>query len=166
MLRMLSSLCLQRSLSEKEVSKMSQVVTMRLPDNTAEIVRRIAQRERRSLSDVSAWMIEEWVRENQFAHIEFRSFQGERQACIKERLQVWQVIQVAKSYALEIVQTAAHLGLEAEQVQAALHYYEAYPDEIDQSIATNEAVNFEQVKRLLPNARLSEPTVIMPMETE
>lgn len=138
---------------------MSQVVTMRLPDKTAEFLRRIAQRERRSLSDVSAWMVEEWVQENQFAHIEFRSFQGERQACIKGRLQVWQVIQVAKAYERDEEKTAAHLGLEPEQVRAALHYYEAYSNEIDQRIAENESIGFEQVKRLLPNARLSEVTL-------
>src|SRR5688572_1352004 len=120
---------------------MSQVVTMRLPDRTAEVIRRIAQRERRSLSDVSAWMIEEWVRENQFAHIEFRSFNGERQACIKGRLQVWQAIQVAKSYDMNVEETAEHLGLEREQVQAAVHYYEAYPEEIDQRIAENETID-------------------------
>ncbi len=96
---------------------MSQVITMRLPDATADEVRRIAQRERRSLSDVSAWMIEEWVRQNQFAHIEFRSFHGERQACIKGRLQVWQTIQVAKAYSMDVAKTAAHLELQPEQVQ-------------------------------------------------
>ena len=138
---------------------MSQVVTMRLPDRTAEVVRRIAQRERRSLSDVSAWMIEEWVRENSFAHIEFRSFQGERQACIQGRLQVWQGIQVAKAYAMDLEKSAAHLGLELEQMQAAFHYYEAYPEEIDQRIAANETIDFDAVKRLLPNARLSEVPV-------
>lgn len=135
---------------------MSQVITMRLPDATAEAVRRIAQRERRSLSDVSAWMIEEWVRQNQFAQIEFRSFHGERQACIKGRLQVWQAIQVAKAYSMDVAKTAAHLGLQPEQVQAALHYYEAYPEEIDRQIAANEAIDFDQVKRLLPDARLSQ----------
>lgn len=138
---------------------MSQVVTMRLPDRTAEVVRRIAQRERRSLSDVSAWMIEEWVRENSFTHIEFRSFQGERQACIQGRLQVWQAIQVAKAYAMDLQKSAVHLGLEPEQLQAAFHYYEAYPEEIDQRIAINEAIDFDTVKRLLPSARLSEVPV-------
>jgi hypothetical protein len=32
-------------------------------------------------------MSQEWLRQNRFAHIEFRSFNGERHACIKDRLQ-------------------------------------------------------------------------------
>ena len=95
------------------------------------------------------------------SQIEFRSFQGERHACIKGRLQVWQAIQVAKTYAMDVVKTAEHLGLEPEQVQSALHYYETYPEEIDHRIAENEAIGFEQLKRLLPNARLSEITLLI-----
>ena len=81
---------------------MSQVVTLRLPDTAAEEVRRIARNERRSVSDVGARMVEEWLRQNQFAHIEFRAFNAERHACIKERLQVWQVILVAKGYGMDM----------------------------------------------------------------
>src|SRR5215472_2491762 len=139
-----------------EASTMSQVVTLRLPEETAEEVRRIAQRERRSLSDVGARMIEEWVRQNRFAHIEFRVFNGERHACVKGRLQVWQVIEVAQGYDMDVARTAELLGLSPEQVQAAFDYYEANPEEIDPVIADNQSITFEQIKRLLPNAILFE----------
>ncbi|HZO91741.1 MAG TPA: hypothetical protein VFB38_25700 [Chthonomonadaceae bacterium] len=138
---------------------MSQVVTLRLPDETAEEIRRIAQRERRSLSDVGARMIEEWVRQNRFAYIEFRSFNGERHACLKGRLQVWQVIRVAQDYGMDVEKTAAHLSLSPEQVQAALNYYETYPEEIEAAIAENQAMTYEQIKRLLPNAQLFEASL-------
>jgi len=134
---------------------MSQVVTVRVPEETADAMRRIAQKERRSLSDVGARMIEEWVRQNQFAHIEFRSFNGERHACLKERIQVWQVVMVARDYQMNRDQTAMHLGLTNEQIQAALNYYEAFPDEIDMALSENDAMGYEQVKRLLPNVRVS-----------
>ena len=134
---------------------MSQVVTVRVPEEIAEAMRRIAQKERRSLSDVGARMIEEWVRQSQFAHIEFRSFNGERHACVKERLQVWQVAMVARDYCMNVEKTAQHLGLTLEQTQAAFHYYEAYPNEIDIALAENDAMGYEQIKRLLPNAQLS-----------
>jgi len=135
---------------------MSQAVTLRLSEETAEAIRRIAQREHRSISDVGARMIEEWVRQNTFAHIEFRSFHGERQACIRGRLQVWQVIMVAQDYDMQVEKTAQHLGLTKEQVQAALHYYEAYPKEIDAAIRDNDALDYEALKRRLPNLRLFE----------
>jgi hypothetical protein len=35
---------------------------------------------------------------NEFAHIEFRSFNGERHACIQGSLPVWQLIEVARNY--------------------------------------------------------------------
>ena len=134
---------------------MSQVVTVRVPEETAEAMRRIAQKERRSLSDVGARMIEEWVRQSQFAHIEFRSFNGERHACVKERLQVWQVVMVARDYEMDVEKTAKHLGHTREQTQSAFHYYEAYTEEIDVALAENDAMGYDQIKRLLPNARLS-----------
>ena len=128
---------------------MSQVVTLRLPDTTAEAVRRIARKEHRSVSDVGARIVEEWLRQNQFTHIEFRSFNGERHACIKDRLQVWQVIMIARGYDMDVEKTARHLVLKPEQVQAALHYYEAYPEEIDRALGENN-VGYERLKQMLP----------------
>ncbi|HZT40865.1 MAG TPA: hypothetical protein VFA07_01685 [Chthonomonadaceae bacterium] len=91
-----------------------------------------------------------------FDSIEFREFNGERHACVKGRLQVWQVIEVAEGYGMDVARTAEHLGLSLDQVQAAFHYYEANPEEIDPVIADNQSITFEQIKRLLPNARLFE----------
>src|SRR5438874_13415342 len=99
---------------------MSQVLTLRLPDITAEEVRQIARRERRSLNEVGARIVEEWLRQNRFAQIEFRSFQGERHACLKDRLQVWQVILVALSHGMDAEKRAEHLGRKPEQVAAAV----------------------------------------------
>jgi uncharacterized protein (DUF433 family) len=134
---------------------MSQVVTLRLPDSTAEAIRQIARREKRSLNEVGARIVEEWLRQNRFAHIEFRPFLGERHACIKDRLQVWQVILVARSYSMDGEKTAEHLGLKAEQVQAAFSYYAAYPQEIDQALRENE-IGYERLKERLPFLQLSE----------
>src|SRR5437879_9365839 len=110
---------------------MSRVVTLRLPDEAVEAVRELARRERRSVNEIGTRIVEEWLRQQRFAHIEFRSFNGERHACVKDRLQVWQLVMVAKSYGMDVGQTAHHLLLRPDQVQAALAYYEAYTDEID-----------------------------------
>jgi len=129
---------------------MSEVLTLRIPEKSANEVRQIARRERRSVSEVGARMVEEWLRQDQFAYIEFRAFGGERQACIKGRLQVWQVIQVARSYEMDVPQTAAHLQLLPEQVEGAFQYYQAYPEEIDLALAENR-VGFERLKQMFPH---------------
>jgi len=128
---------------------MSEVLTLRLPEQIADEVRAIARRERRSVSDVGARMLDEWVRQSRFTHVEFRSFNGERHACIKERLQVWQVIMVAKGYDMDVDKTAEHLVLSSEQVLAAFGYYDAYPEEIDAALRDNSR-GYERLKEMLP----------------
>lgn len=126
-------------------------LTLRLSDEDAEEVRRIARKERRSVSEVGARIIDEWLRQNRFPHIEFRSINGERVACIKGRLEVWQVMMIARHYegASKAIKTAEHLQLRPEQVQDAFHYAEAYPDEIEEALAENDE-GFDRLKRILP----------------
>ena len=100
-------------------------------------------------------IVDEWLRQNRFPHIEFRTFNGEREACIKERLQVWQVIMVAKSYGMDTDKTAEHLSLRPEQVRSALNYYAAYPEEIDRALADNDR-GFERLREMLPGIELAE----------
>jgi uncharacterized protein (DUF433 family) len=128
---------------------MPQALTLRLPDEDAAEVRRIAQRERRSVSEVTARIVDEWLRTNRFPHIEFRSINGERVACLKGALEVWQVILIAQRYDYAVEPTAEHLSLRPEQVQAALNYYAAYPAEIDFALEENRQ-GFDRLKRLLP----------------
>jgi uncharacterized protein (DUF433 family) len=82
-------------------------------------------------------MVEEWLRQNRFPFLEFRAFGGERHACIQGRLQVWQVVEIARGYGMDVLQTAAHLELTPEQVQSALQYAQAYPAEIEQALTEN-----------------------------
>lgn len=129
---------------------MSQIVSLRLPDETAERLRVSARRTGRTLNEVAARSIEEWLRQEEFADIEFRSFNGERHACLKGALPVWQLIMVARDYSMDAEKTAAHFRWPVPRVKAGFHYYEAYPQEIDQAIADNEAMTFDKLKRLLP----------------
>jgi hypothetical protein len=72
---------------------------------------------------------------------------------VKGRLEVWQVIMVARNYPEDTVaKTADHLVLRPEQARAALDYYAAYPEEIDAALAENDE-GFERLKRLLPNIK-------------
>ncbi|MBM3497003.1 MAG: ribbon-helix-helix protein, CopG family [Armatimonadetes bacterium] len=134
---------------------MSQVVTLRLPDETAEAVRQAARRERRSLNEVGVRIIDEWVRQGRFAHIEFRTIDCERQACIKDCLEVWQVIMLARTVSMDPERTATYLGLSREQAQAALTYYAAYPDDIDRALAEND-LGYARLRETLPGIQLVE----------
>lgn len=137
---------------------MSQTVTMRLPDETAEWLKASARRVGRSVSEVGAALFEEARRMSEFAEIEFRTFGGERQACLKGGLRLWKVILTAQSYAMDAEKTAAHFELPVWKVQAALHYYEAFPEEIDAAIADARTQTFDTLKRKLPQLERQEVT--------
>ena len=129
---------------------MSQVLSVRLADEAAEEVKRIARRERRSASEVTGRAVEEWLRMERFPLIEFRSLSGDRQACLKGRLPVWQVLLVGKAHGMEVDKTAAHLQLKVEQVRSAFDYYAAFPEEIDGLLEDNRQ-GPERLKRFFPN---------------
>jgi len=135
---------------KKESASMSQVLSVRLADEAAEEVKRIARRERRSASEVTGRAVEEWLRMERFPLIEFRSLSGDRQACLKGRLPVWQVLLVGKAHGMEVDKTAAHLQLKVEQVRSAFDYYAAFSEEIDDLLEDNRQ-GPERLKRFFPN---------------
>ena len=134
---------------------MSRVVSLRLPEETAERLTRTARKAGRSVNEVAARSIEEWLRQSELADIEFRSFSGERHPCIKGALPVWQLILVARHYAMDVQKTAAHFGWPLRKVQAGFTYYQVYPVEIDQAIADNQSMTAPQLGRMLPGLELS-----------
>lgn len=138
---------------------MSQTITLRLPDTTANWLKNAARRNGRSINELGAVLFEEARRVSEFADIEFRAFGGERHACLKGDLQIWQVIDVAKDYQMDPEKTAAHFGWPTWRIQAALNYYEAFPDEIDTAISENHAMDYEKLKRLFPHMILVETLV-------
>src|SRR5579871_1090409 len=143
---------------------MSQTVTMRLPDETAEWLKASARRAGRSVSEMGASLFEEARRTSEFAEIEFRTFHGERQVCLKGGLRLWKVIMVAQDNAMDAAKTAAHFDLPVWKIQAAFHYYEAFPQEIDEAISEVRAMTFDKLKRKLP--QLERHEVAMPRTEE
>ena len=135
---------------------MSKVVSLRLPDATAARLEKLARRAGRSVSETGARFIEESIRQNEFADIEFRDFQGERLACLKGSTRIWKIIDVAEAYDFDPEKTAAHFQYPIERIQAALNYHAAYPEEIDTIIAENRSITFEDLQRILPNIGLIE----------
>ncbi len=134
---------------------MSQVVSTRLPDDTAERLKRFARRLGKTPSETSAMLIEESLRTAEFAFIEFRNSAVGRCAYMKNsNLTVWQVIMTAQEYDLQSDKIALHFQRPQEWVLAALNYAEAYPIEIENAIADYRAINHTALKRILPQMEL------------
>jgi len=133
---------------------MARDVTFRLPEETAARLEELAKREGRSLSETGARSLEEWLRQEEFPEIEFRTFNGERHACVQDFMQIWQLVMVARGWDLDVEKTAKYFPIPARRIQGAFDYYRAYSEEIDRAIAENEAITFEDIKRLLPHANL------------
>jgi len=105
----------------------------------------------RTASETGRILLEEALRQIEFAHIEFRDSGVGRQAYIKgRRLQVWMVMLLASSYGNDVKKTAKHLQMPVDWVQAAFHYAEAFPDEIRDAIEDNDSVTPEKLMRMLP----------------
>ena len=85
-----------------------------------------------------------------FPLIEFRSLSGHRQACLKGRLPVWQVLLVGKAHGMDVERTTDHLQLTREQVRSAFDYYGAFGSEIDGLLEDNQQ-GPERLKRFFPN---------------
>ncbi|MGB7251365.1 MAG: hypothetical protein WBC73_20695 [Phormidesmis sp.] len=99
-----------------------------------------------------ATLVEESLREMEFALIEFRSSPLGRQAFMnRSSLAVWEVVEIAQSYQMNIEKVADHFEHPLEWVKAAFNYAEAYPEEIDFAIQDSQSVTFSDLKRLLPN---------------
>jgi predicted DNA-binding protein len=134
---------------------MSKVVSTRLSEETESRLQRLARRLGKTPSETGAILIEESLRETEFAYIEFRNSPVGRQAYMKNsNLAVWQVIILAEQYNRDCSKTATHLRKPNEWVKAAFNYAEAYQDEINLAIQDNEAINYTSIKRLLPQTEL------------
>jgi hypothetical protein len=133
---------------------MSQVVSIRLKEGQMERLRRVARQLGLTPSETSARLVEESLRRGEFAFIDFRDSAVGRQAYLQgSSLAVWEVVMVAQCYdALDPERTAEHLRWPVVRVQAALNYARAFPEEIDAAIRDNDAVDFEALSRMLPQA--------------
>jgi hypothetical protein len=113
----------------------------------------MASRHGWTASDASARLVEEGLRRSEFAFIDFRDSAAGRQAYLQgSTLAVWEVLLLIRGYNGDVAATARHLHWPGAKVQAAMHYAEAFPEEIDEALAENDATGFEALKRMLPQA--------------
>ena len=134
---------------------MSQRVNIRLQQDQIERLERYARAFGKTPSETAALLVDERLREAEFACIEFRSSPIGRQAYLKgSRLTVWWIVKVALQFDENAQEVADHFECSLVWVKAALDYYHAFPSEIDQAIADAEKTDFESLQRSLPDARL------------
>jgi hypothetical protein len=96
--------------------------------------------------------VEEGLRRSEFALIDFRDSPVGRQAYIQgSSLAVWEVMMIVRAYKGNAKKAAGHLEWPEFRVLAAVHYTEAYPKEINEALAENDAMDFDALKKLIPD---------------
>ncbi len=134
-------------------STRSMVISMRLPAESGKRLKRMANRHGWTSSDASARLVEEGLRRSEFGFIDFRDSPAGRQACLQgSTLAVWEVMLLVDSYKKDVSAVAGHLKWPEGKVRAAVNYAQAFPEEINEAMAENEATDFEALKRMLPQA--------------
>jgi len=130
------------------------VLSMRLPVESGRRLKRMANRHGWTPSDASAHLVEEGLRRSEFAFIDFRDSHAGRQAGIQgTTLAVWEVMLLLRSYHGDTSAVARHLRWPEAKVRAAVHYAQAFPREIEEALSENDAMDFDALKRMLPQAR-------------
>lgn len=131
----------------------SLVISMRLPTGSERRLKRMAKRHGWTTSDASAHLVEEGLRRAEFAFIDFKNTPIGRQAVVQgSSLAVWEVMMIAREFDHEPAAVAKHLNWPLVKALAAFNYAKAFPDEIQDALAENDAVDFESLKRMLPQA--------------
>jgi uncharacterized protein (DUF433 family) len=133
----------------------SQILSLRISEQMVERLDRFARRLGNGMTRTKAgvMLLEESLRKAEFSFVEFRDSPIGRQPYMKgSGLAIWEVIMIAKQRGMSAERVAQDYPYPVENIKAAIHYYEAYQDEIDQAIEDNH-IGFEAMKRLLPNVR-------------
>jgi uncharacterized protein (DUF433 family) len=131
---------------------MSKVVSLRLKDDQFGRLQRAARSLGRRPSEAAVLLLEEALREREFAFIEFRDSAYGRQAYLKgTRLAVWHVAAVARDLGDDPAQVADYFSIPVVQAKALLNYAAAYPEEIQAAIDDDASVTEEDLRRQIPN---------------
>ena len=129
------------------------VISMRLPAESGNRLKRMANRHGWTPSYASARLVEEGLRRSEFAYIDFRDSGAGRQAYIQgSSLAVWEILLLVQSYRGAVSAVARHLEWPEAKVQAAINYAKSFPEEIEEAASENAATDFEALRRMLPQA--------------
>jgi uncharacterized protein (DUF433 family) len=129
--------------------------SLRLPAKTLKEIEQMAKETGQDFSNVTKDLLQEAIKMRRCPGILFaEGTSGRRARVAGTGIEVWEVIATFKSVKedLKKLQKAYH-WLSREQLKAALGYYMAYPQEIDQLIEQNERWNEERVRDRYPFTR-------------
>lgn len=114
-----------------------QPLSVRLEEETEQLVEAEARRTRRTKSAIVETFTEETARTRRFPGIAFRGDDARRRAwVIGSGLDVWEVIHMLEDFGSPEA-LVADTPLTLVQVRLAVAYRDAYPKEIDEAIADN-----------------------------
>jgi uncharacterized protein (DUF433 family) len=114
-----------------------QPFSVRLDERTEKLIEAEARRTRRTKSAVVEAFTEETARTRRFPGIAFRGDDARRRAwVIGTGLDVWEIIHMLEDLGSPEA-LIADMALTPAHVRLAMAYRDAYPDEIDESIADN-----------------------------
>jgi len=132
----------------------SMVISMRLPVQSGQRLKRLATQHGWTPSDASARLVEEGLRRSDFAFIDFRDTAAGRHACVQgSSLTVWEIMLLARAYQNNAAKVSKHLRWPEAKVQAAFNYAQAFPHEISAALADHDAMDFTSLSQMLPQAR-------------
>ena len=126
--------------------------SMRIPKKMVEEIQGIALQSGKDFSATTKELLEEAIKMHRCPGIIFaEGVSGRRARIVGTGIDVWEVIANYKSFGedLERLNTIYHWLTEL-QLRAALAYYNAYPEEVDNLIAQNENWTRESVQEKYP----------------
>lgn len=136
---------------------MSKTMSLRLTAEQLAAVEKWRRRfNQRSTSATLQLLLEEKLREEEYSAITFGDSAAGRQAYVAGTgLAVWEVVMVARAYDQDVGMTAEHLEVPERLIRAALTYAANFPDEVGAQLAENDDMDFEALKRILPDLQLT-----------
>ncbi len=125
---------------------------MRMPEKTVEGIQEIARQWGKEFSAVAKELLDEGIKMYRCPGIVFSEGTGGRRARIAGAgIEIWEIIAIYKNTGENFERLRnAFDWLSEMQIRAALGYYRAYPEEIDQLMAQNESWTPESIYQRFP----------------
>lgn len=118
---------------------MSHPLSLRLPDVTLERLRSRARRTHTPPRTLAQRYVEEGLRMDEHPMVRFADGPGGRRArIVGTGMDVWEIVAVVRDNDGDVQAAVDYLEMPLGLVQAAVSYYGAYPDDIDEWIDLNE----------------------------
>ena len=128
-----------------------QSLYVRLERQDSELLRAFARQRQTPPRTLGSRYIVEGLRRDRFSGIDFRDTALGRTAFLAgSRLPVWMVVEVIREHGGSVPNAARHFDRPAWQIQAALEYAQAFPEELELALAARNAVSPADLRRLLP----------------